>query len=364
MVEAPTTESTQPKPLSALASEMFGSDFVGEVPPEEKAPEQPEEKPEEQPAEEVADEPEEEAEEAEEEAGEEQADETSGEDGETEEAISTVSELVAQNEWDGDWFKGLTVPVKVDGASGEASIDDLVRSFQMTEAADKRLDDAKVKAKEIVDDASVVAQSVQEQAAIAGKLIEKLEGEIDVEATAIDPKLKTDDPGVWAAKMADIAGRRERLATLKNDARQEFKRSQEQQVGAQNEERRQLLMANQAALLEAVPEWSDQETAKADLAKLTDYLIGRGFLLEDVTAASDHRLILMARDAMQFDELKTKGKAAKKRVAKVPLKALKPGAPKPQSEIKSREAKQARANLKKSGSIDDAFAVMQATRRS
>lgn len=37
-VEAPTTEQPAEKPYSLIASEMFGSDYHGEVPVEEEAP--------------------------------------------------------------------------------------------------------------------------------------------------------------------------------------------------------------------------------------------------------------------------------------------------------------------------------------
>src|SRR5690606_8155953 len=135
----PTTEGEPGRdvPLSLLASEMFGSDFHGEVSKGEA------EKP--APAEEEA--PEAETEEAA--AGEgETGKEQEKPEGETEAITSSsLQELIEANEWDPEWVNALKVSVKVDGKPGEATVKDLVDSYQMRQAAEHRLEEAKAKAK-------------------------------------------------------------------------------------------------------------------------------------------------------------------------------------------------------------------------
>ena len=105
----------------------------------------------------------------------------------------------------------------------------------------------------------------------------------------------------------------------------------------------------------------DSEKAMAEKTKLVGYLTREGFAQNDVLGASDHRLIVMARKAMLFDELQVSSKAAMKKVAALP-KVMKPGASKPQSQVSTEKLQQARARLQKSGSLDDAFALLKAQR--
>lgn len=353
---APTIEPTEPqpgaeRPLSLLAKEAFGSEFKGEV----KTPETP-----------VETEEPEETETPEDASSEEpvETEETPAEESGTSEEIpiSSLTELTEHEGWDSDWVNALKVPVKVDGTPAEATLSDLVANYQMNAAADKRLEETKVKTKAQTEELRVKSEVLDGQFATVAKLIENVEGVINQEVQSIDlSALRESDPAEYAAKVAETNERRMSVDAMKKEAVAAYQQSTAEQQKNQQEELGKYIAAEQSALLEKLPEWRDQKTAKDEGEKLSKFLLSQGFSDQDIATAYDHKLVLIARKAMLFDEGQTKVATAKKKVAKVP-KVMKPGTPKPPEQANKERVDTQRARLRKSGSIDDAFALLKAKR--
>jgi hypothetical protein len=338
---APTTEPTTPTPnaaperrFSLLAAEVFGSDFHGEVPEAPAVAETPEPAPVE-----LADESAPEA-----------------------EAEPDVSELIRQHfESDGELLKKVKLGVKIDGQTGEASLDDLVRSYQIQTAAEKRLEDAKTKSAEITAEATAKAAKLNERFAEAAALVESLEGDLadDINAANMD-KLRRTDPAEWAAKNAEFDKRKAKIAQKKLDAVSKYHKANQQ---AQEEARanfEKYLAGEHNALMDKRPEWRDAEKFKADGKKLTEFLSA----VNKNTAqqvSHNHELLLLAHEAMLYRELKANTNAAAKKLEKVP-KVLKPGTPTPPETSAKAKVEKARSQLRKTGSIDDALAFLRAKR--
>ena len=87
----------------------------------------------------------------------------------------------------------------------------------------------------------------------------------------------------------------------------------------------------------------------------------QGFSEQDALGLIDHRAILIARKAMLYDESQVKTKAMKKKLVKVP-KILKSGTTKSQDQVDQEKLAQVKKRLRETGSIDDAFKVLQARR--
>ncbi len=117
-------------------------------------------------------------------------------------------------------------------------------------------------------------------------------------------------------------------------------------------------------LAEQIPEWNDPEEGAKGRAELAEYLQNKvGFSVEELQSAADHRLIVMARKAMLYDAKPKAQEIVKKRVLKVP-KVLKPGGQRsPQQSAASTIDKLSR-KAQSTGSIDDAFALLKASRGS
>jgi hypothetical protein len=122
------------------------------------------------------------------------------------------------------------------------------------------------------------------------------------------------------------------------------------------------------AVLDKVPEWKDEKKAQAEQAEIVKELLERGFELErivgekdkDGTAKlenpglTDHRILLMARDAMKYRQLLSKASAATKKVENLPKKVERPSGGE-NTALDGRTS--AMKRFDKTGSIDDAARV-------
>lgn len=344
MSDAQTTEQGQS--FATLAAEMFGPQYTGERKKEEAPPV----------VEDVVDEV---VEEVVEESGEDAPVEAE------ESAEESLADIIRQNfEHDPSLYAALRLPVKVDGEASEATIDELVRSYQIQSAAEKRLEEAKVRARTIQDEATAKSLKVDEHMAMAARVIQAAESALtrDIEKSNL-AQLRDTDPAEYAAAITDFKARRDEVEAMKVEAVQTYRAysdATQEELKKQHEER---LLVEHEALLNAVPEWKDATKAQAEKTKLGEYLVGgMGFDPNDIATAADHRLFVMARKAMLYDEMQTHNNAATKKIATVP-KVLKPGAPKPQDQITRENEQKLRDRLRRTGSIDDAFALLQAKQR-
>lgn len=120
---------------------------------------------------------------------------------------------------------------------------------------------------------------------------------------------------------------------------------------------RQYVQQEQAKLVEALPDMKEPEKAKALKASLTEFAQSRGFTPDDLGRVTDHRLILLLHDAMQFHQGKAKAPAITSKIEKS-LAVSKPGSR--TSPAKTDAVAAARDRLSKSGSVDDAAAAIAA----
>jgi hypothetical protein len=343
MDEAPTTEQTQPadeRPLSLLAGELFGQNFHGKPPPE-NAPSEPvepsteasvevpvEEEPVEAPQEE------------------------------------SLADIIRQNlESDPALLESLKLKVKVNGQESEATLQDLVKNYQIDSAIEQRLEEAKARAKAITEEAAQKSVRIDEQLAISAKVIAAAEAQLtkDIERANL-AELRNTDPAEYAATLADIKDRRAEIESMKTEAITAYRQYQANVENETQTQRAQLLEQEREALYAAIPEWRDEEKSKGEKTQLAEYLTQKmRFTTDDIAGAIDHRLMVMARKAMRYDEMMANTDASLKKVAAVP-KVLKPGAQKT-AEQHTREAEShLKQRLKRSGSIEDAYQLLR-TRR-
>jgi hypothetical protein len=323
-----------------LASEVFGDEFHGEVPEAEVADTQTPETP-------IADGP----------------DEGQTEEGESKEPEADISELIRQHfEQDGELLKKVKLGIKVDGQDGEATLDDLKRSYQIQTAAEKRLEDAKAKSAEILAESNAKADKLGERFAEAAALVKSLEDDLadDIKAAEMD-KLERDDPALWAQKRIKFQERAAKIQQKKLDAVTKYHKANQH---AQEEAKAafdKYLLQEQSALMEKRPEWRDQTKFKAESKKLQEFLTG----VNQNTAqqvSHNHELLLLAHEAMLYRELRANTNAAAKKLEKVP-KVLKPGAPTPPETSAKAKLEKARQQARRTGSLDDAVALLRAKRR-
>ncbi|HUV66467.1 MAG TPA: hypothetical protein VMW24_21435 [Sedimentisphaerales bacterium] len=109
-------------------------------------------------------------------------------------------------------------------------------------------------------------------------------------------------------------------------------------------------------LVEFFPGWNTQEKFTSGVSSIHDYLVREGIDRQVASKVIDAQMLKIAYKASRYDEIKSQVKA-KKPTPKTTSPTGKPSRTQPTTSIS-----EARARLKKSGSLEDAAAVLSATR--
>lgn len=176
------------------------------------------------------------------------------------------------------------------------------------------------------------------------RLIESAAAQLTDELLESDPiayiKLQND----LKARYAELQKAQGELQKLGAERQQEF----EQAVQSYRADQYKRLIAK-------LPEWSDPEKAKAGAKEVQEFLLSQEFTPEEIAQVADHRILLLARKAMQLEQITAKAKAAAKKVATLPPKVERPG----HKNVKPTDGRTvAMKRLGATGSIDDAAALL------
>lgn len=347
VAEPEAEPKTEPKPsLSLLAQQRFGNQYHGKV--TEPADDPPDEGPDPDPEIEGEAEPEPKAE-------------------DEQEFIASVDELAEYlKETQGldvepEWFDSLQIKGKVNGEERTYTLSDLKAGVQKVDAADNILETAKQKVKEQQEEIQAQREKATEAFTVAASLIQDQESTLEQEYNAVDwAKLETEDPADYAAKKMRFQDRARELLQKKQNAAQKYQEFAANQKAETERLKEQRLIEEHAALVNRIPEWQNEEVAAKGKTEVANYLNSEyGFTADEIGQALDHRLIDMARKAYLYDQQATTQDVKKKKVAKIP-KTLAPGGTKSKEQQNKSDVDAKMQRLRKTGSIDDALAVMRA----
>jgi hypothetical protein len=213
--------------------------------------------------------------------------------------------------------------IKVDGKDVELTADEMAEAYKgqlrqadytkkTMEAAEQR------KAAE-----AEVAKARQERETYAQKLetfANQANYEVQAIAAQLTEELLQSDP-VEYLRLQHIVQRRQ---VELGQAQQELQKVNDQRNTEKAESERRYLAEQHEQLLAKLPEWKDPAKAKTEVAKIKEYLGQQGFD-ERESDFTDHRNVILARKAMQYDALMAKAKDAAKKVSALPTKVERPG---------------------------------------
>jgi hypothetical protein len=276
-------------------------------------------------------------------------------DDETDDEDDDEEEEEEESEED-DFFE-----VRVAGETRKVSLDQLKENFSKGEDYTRKTQHAAEARREADAELEAARKARNEY----GERLDVL-GTALAEAMPQEPdweQLRRDKPQDYLMQRADWQARQDKLQKV---AEERARVAQEQEQDSLRE-RQKLMTAEAERLVEAIPEWKDEEVAKAETASLREEGLLRGFTAEELDAVVDHRAVMLLRDAMRYRELTTKGKKKLKGKKKSKSKTLQPGkgsnsSRKSPSKKKAGKAKKrARERLAKSGGVDDAAAAIYGT---
>ena len=235
-----------------------------------------------------------------------------------------------------------TYAVKVDGQEGEATIDELIKSYQLQKTAQKRLQEASEQRKAVEVEKASAEQARQQYEQALNLLNQQLQ-------QSTQPKDQAYWDGLYESDPLEYVRQRDQ----ERDAQ-----AKQQAVQAELIRMRQIKLAEeQNKLLTLIPEWKDSEVEAREKAAIASYAQTKGWTTEELNKVDDSRYIDLIRKAYLYDNLQSKRPIAAKKVKTAP-KMVKSGQPKTKGDSATERKRKAFDKLRKSGSKNDAVAYL------
>lgn len=172
-----------------------------------------------------------------------------------------------------------------------------------------------------------------------------------------DPNLRASDPTEYLLQKEAYQQHQAALEQVRAE------REQVQQHRTEEENRRlaDYLEAEGGRLRDRMG-WRDEKDRESGLSAVRDYLTGPefGFSEEDVDSIIDHRLVILADKARQFDEIQSRGKKVREKRNRT--KTVDPGGQDRRTRRKRETTKAQRERVERArqtGRLDDAAAAIQ-----
>ena len=229
--------------------------------------------------------------------------------------------------------------VKVNGEEVEVSLDELQKGYMMGK-------DYTQKTMNLAEQRKAVEAKVAEIDANLNDAKELLGLELEWFESAEAKELRQYDPDEYLKRFERIKGRADKFERLK--AKRE---------GEKAELQRQQIAKEQELLRQKVPEWLDDATVQREYPKLVESMKSLGFDDAELQGISDHRMMVLARKAMLFDQIMSQDISGKK--VKAAPKSATPGTPKSPTEASDRKIKEMRERLRKKGDMNSAAAAIK-----
>lgn len=224
--------------------------------------------------------------------------------------------------------------VQVDGVEIEVTLEELRKGYMM-EANYRNKTAALSRERETVE---AKGKQVDQMIEDARALVEEKQNELTSEELL---ELKSYDPEAYIKRVEKIQADQKKLNDLLDKRKRE-----------QAERERKLLEKEQAAILDAFPEWSDKKVMQQQFGELMDVLKSFGYSDAELSSLVDHRIFVLAQKAKLLEKL-SQVKLDDKIVQAKP-KALKPGS----NQESTNDLKKIREKFFKTGSKHDAMKLL------
>jgi Rps23 Pro-64 3,4-dihydroxylase Tpa1-like proline 4-hydroxylase len=198
------------------------------------------------------------------------------------------------------------------------------------------------------------AQAYQERQAYAEKLnmhAVQLQGALQEQSQINWQELLENDPVEYLKQQHLVQTRQASLQQTQYEWQEINQLNQQEQTQALQS----YLQAQQQELIAKLPAWKDEAKAKADIAEMREFLKSEGRTDADIDNISNHKDVLIIRDAMAFRKLLKQSPEATKRVQSAPVRAERSGTG--ENSAPADAHKSAMNRLRRSGSIEDATRV-------
>jgi hypothetical protein len=240
--------------------------------------------------------------------------------------------------------------VKVDGKEIEVTLDELQQGYSRTQDYTRKTQQIAETRKAVEAEAAAIRAEREQYAQLLGALQQQLES---ADEQAIDwDRLYAEDPIEWVRQRELSRDKQEKKAAIQSEQQRLSQLTAQQR----SEELKATLAQQQAALIQAVPEWKDEKKAKAEKALLIEFGQKVGYSEEELKNVFDHRAVVTLRKAALYDQMVSKRKDIKPVVNNGPRPVKPSAAGRVSSTTEGTRAKQ---RLAKTGRVDDAAKAIE-----
>jgi Tfp pilus assembly protein PilN len=243
--------------------------------------------------------------------------------------------------------------VKVSGEEVEVSLDELLNGYSRTADYQKKTQSLAEQRKAVeadrvkIDEAAKTRETYAQRLQVIEQLLQQQDQGQDLAS------LKSEDPIAYAVAMAEKMERDKQLQAVQ----MEKQRVQQEQQSHQQAQLQKHIQAEQAKLVEAIPEFKDDVKAEVIRRDIRNYAKAQGFTDQELSQVYDSRAVLALYKAAQYDKLMAGKGVTSKKVANAP-KTIRPGTSNPQSS-ENETTKKDRAALRQSGNKKDAARLFE-----
>lgn len=235
----------------------------------------------------------------------------------------------------------LVFKTKIDGEEGQATLTDLVKSYQLEGHLNKQNMEVtelqKTLKGKIEATETQLGERLQEVEDLATIVYQELLKEYDTVDWA---ELRAEDAGEYSARQTDFQNR-------KNNIAQQYQQIQDkkQETTTANSTATNEKLLNEQAKLVAAMNWSNDEQSQKEFLELSSYAVSTGFTQAEFNSIPDHRYLVALSKAAKYDALQKESPRITNKVKKAP-KLVKPGTAKVK-ETNANKVSELKSNIKK-----------------
>jgi len=248
--------------------------------------------------------------------------------------------------------------VVVDGQEQEVNLEELTKGYsrqsdytRKTEKLSqdrKSVEELKNEYTRQSEEAKIKRDQYEKQLQVLSQQLRSSEPKVDLD------NLYENDP----AEYVRIKAEQDRRKELLEKSNQEQERIQFEKQDEQNKKYNAYLENQRQLLTQKLPIYADKEKGADFVKNLTNYAKEIGYTDQEINMLVDHRSVIMLANAYRYDKLK-KANLKNKKVTKV-SKVVSSSSPKIQDDSDvAKRMKSKKANLKKTGKVNDAVSVLR-----
>lgn len=279
-------------------------------------------------------------------------------------SFESIDEVAEAAGMELDDFLKLKANTLIDGEAGTVTLGELLKGHQL-ESSFTRKNQAWVEQKRHTEqEFEAQREKLSDHFQITTEVFQHAQQALVADFESVNwAQLQAAEPEQYQRLRQQFGERQGRLNHAIKLATERLQKAREAQKAELEDKRNKDIVREQEMLAAKVPEWQDESRRNKEAAEIGKYLMSVGFDSDEISNLTDHRMMILARDALGLAGPNQKQiELAKKKVKKVP-RLVKSGAQKPRGSDDSKKITGLKTQLKKSGKTDDVAKLLIAKRQ-